>query len=161
MVKFSTPYDTLLRVRRIEEDRAKAELAQANATKRAAEHQLESARQVHRDAMDRPRSETSLGGFMREALRGQRLAQSVIWASYEVENAEAARLEAVGVVTKAAQKTQGLEKLVDRAKEERFQQILAADQQVAEESSVGVRARLQRTLDHKTRKKKERASEEP
>lgn len=141
MAKFTTPYDTLLRVRRIEEDRAKAGLAEANAHSRAAQQRLESARTVHRDAMDRPRSETSLDGFMREALRGQRLAQSVVWASYEVETAEVARQEAIGVVTRASQKTQGLEKLVDRAKDERFQQMLAADQQVAEESSAGARAR--------------------
>lgn len=141
MAKFSTPYDTLLRVRRIEEDRAKAGLAAANAEKRAAVELLEANKQAHRIAMQRSQGETDLGGFMRDALHGQRLAQSVVWAGNEVESAERTRLSAIAEVTGASQKTQGLEKLVDRAKEERFQQVLAADQQVAEESSAGARAR--------------------
>ncbi|MBO3129995.1 hypothetical protein [Dermatophilus congolensis] len=141
MPKFTTPYDTLLRVRRIEEDKAKAALAAANAEHRAALARLDSTRQAHRDAMNKSHGETDINGFMREALHGQRLAQSIMWASYEAEKADTTRQTALGHVTKASQRTQGLERLVERAKEERFERMLAADQQVAEESNAGVRAR--------------------
>lgn len=141
MAAAKTPYDTLLRVRRIEEDKAKAALAVTNAEKRAATERLESSRAVHRAAMARSHDETDLGGFMRDALHGQRLAQSVMWASHEVETAEAARQAAITQVTGASRRTQGLERLVDRAERERFLQMCAADQLAAEESSAGVRAR--------------------
>ena len=141
MAKFTTPYDTLLRVRRIEEDKAKAVLASANATHREALARLDATRAAHIAAMERSHGETSLEGFMRDALHGQRLAESVVLAGREVEKTDEARKDAITQVTAASQKTQGLEKLVERAREERFAQILAADQQVAEESSAGVRAR--------------------
>ena len=141
MAKFTTPYDTLLRVRRIEEDKAKAVLASANATHREAVAHLEATREAHAAAMERSYGETSLEGFMRDALHGQRLAESVVLAGREVEKTDQARQAAIEHVTAASRKTQGLEKLVDRAREERMQQILAADQQVAEESSAGRRAR--------------------
>lgn len=152
MAKFTTPYDTLLRVRRIEEDKAKAVLASANATHREAVAALDSARAAHASAMERSHGETSLEGFLRDTLHGQRLAESVVLAGREVEKTDKARKAAIEQVTAASRKTQGLEKLVERAREERMQQILAADQQVAEESSAGRHARASKARPNTRRK---------
>ncbi len=148
MARFTTPYDTLLRVRRIEEDKAKAKLATANADHRAALEQLGSARQAHLAAMKRSHTETTVDGFMRDALHGQRLAEQVVRAGRHAETTEETRRTALDEVTVAAMRTQGLERLIERARAERDARILAADQRVAEESIAGARERA------RSRKKK-------
>ena len=65
MAKMKTPYDTLLRVRRIEEEKAKAALAVANHAQRAAAATLEDRRAYYASAAAQPDGETDLSAFRR------------------------------------------------------------------------------------------------
>ncbi|WP_226346423.1 hypothetical protein [Agilicoccus flavus] len=142
MPKFTTPYDTLLRVRRIEEDKAKAALAEANLGARRAEQALLDRREHYqRQAASLPHGETDLGGFLAAAARGTAAAKAVDAARADVETADAARGVAVRATLAASQRTQGLERLVERAKQVRVEEMLAADQRTAEESMAGGHAR--------------------
>lgn len=136
MAKFSTPYDTLLRVRRIEEDKAKAGLAIANGAQRSAQTHLDDRVNEYPSLVRPPDAETDLGGFRRHHALAEAAAASVTQARQRVEEAQTATEEARGVVRTAAMRTQGLERLVDRAREERFAEMLTADQRAAEESAT-------------------------
>lgn len=137
MAKFSTPYDTLLRVRRIEEDKAKAALASANAGQREAAARLEASREAYVHAARAPHGETDLAAFTAHRRHAQAAAGAVGLARTEVEKAEEAKADAVDVVRQASMRTQGLERLVERAKQQRMDEMLAADQRTAEESMAG------------------------
>ncbi len=137
MAKFRTPYDTLLRVRRIEEDKAKGELAVANRAQREAAAALESRREYYSSISQLPRGETDLGGFRRRVAHGVAAAQAVGIAAHSLEQAQRTTQSAISTVRRAAMRSQGLERLVDRAKEARWREMLAADQRSAEESMTG------------------------
>lgn len=141
MPKFSTPYDTLLRVRRIEHDKAKAELAAANHAHRQAQTGLDLRRTHYGSAVGSPDGEMDLVAFRGRLAHTTAAAQAVGLARAEVEKSAEARLAAVETTRQASMRTQGLEKLVERAKEAREQEMLAADQRTAEESMTGKRAR--------------------
>ncbi len=136
MPKFTTPYDTLLRVRRIEEDRAKAALAAANLAHRQAEATVEQ-RRADVAAISSPDGEIDLGAFRRHAAHTVSAAKAVVWSAAIAEKTGDARLAAVEDTRRASMRTQGLERLVDRAKEARVAEMLAADQRTAEESMAG------------------------
>lgn len=134
MAKFKTPYDTLLRVRRIEEDKAKGEMALAMHAHRDAVRTLEVRREEYPSVVAPPDSETDLGGFRRHVARAEAAAASVTQAAAAVDSAAEHVDSAREAVKQAAMRTQGLERLVQRAKEERFAEMLEADQRTAEES---------------------------
>ena len=141
MARFRTPYDTLLRVRRIEEDKAKAALAGANHAHRAAQTDLESRHEHFSQTVAVPDGEMDVSAFQRRLAHTQFAAQGVGWGRAEVEKTGEARTVAVEATRLASLRTQGLEKLVDRAKEAREAEMLAADQRTAEESMAGKRVR--------------------
>ncbi len=134
---------TLLRVRRIEEDQAKAALAAANHTLRAAEGRVDSALQEYSSRQtDEPvASADSLDGFMNRYLAGQTAARAVVLAQSRREDACAATEQARDVVQKASMRSEGLQRLVDRAAQERRNEILAADQRTAEEGRASRKLR--------------------
>jgi len=148
VAKFRTPYDTLLRVRRIEEDKAKAALAEANMARRAAAEQLDARREEYvaaAAAASVTNGETAVGGFMLARHHAEAAAASVGIAATDVEKADETRLLAVEDARVARMRTQGLEKLVERAKEARMDEMLAADQRTAEESMAGRQGRRKRS----------------
>lgn len=134
MAKFKTPYDTLLRVRRIEEDRAKAEMATASHTEREAQATFADRVEAYPTLVRPPDAETDLVGFRRHHQTSQAAASSVTQAAQAAESAHEQVESAREALRAAAMRTQGLERLVDRAHEERFAQMLRADQRTAEES---------------------------
>lgn len=141
MAKFTTPYDTLLRVRRIEEDKAKAALAAANHAHRSAQAGLASRRAHFDEAATVPVGEMDVSAFARRVAHTRLAAEGVGWGQAAVEKAHEARVVAVEDTRQASMRTQGLEKLVERAKEARMTEMLAADQRTAEESMAGKRGR--------------------
>lgn len=141
MAKLKTPYDTLLRVRRIEEDKAKAALAVANHAQRAAAAVLQDRHEYYTSTTAPPDGETDLGAFRRAVAHGAAAAQAVGIAAEALESSRLTTQEAIEATRLASMRTQGLEKLVDRAREARMQEMLAADQRTAEESMAGKTAR--------------------
>ena len=145
MPKFATPYDTLLRVRRIEEDRAKARLAEANVAARSAAQALEHRRVGYAVAaagsVAASHAETTVDELRRSTAHATALARAVGHAAAGVEKADAARTVEIEASRVAAMRTQGLERLVERARQAREQELLAADQRTAEESMAGRRGR--------------------
>ncbi|MDO5629450.1 MAG: flagellar FliJ family protein [Mobilicoccus sp.] len=135
MAKFSTPYDTLLRVRRIEEDRAKAEMATAAIAERHARGVLDTRLGEYPDLVRPPDAETTLADFRRHQASADAAASSVTLARSAVESAHEQTESARDELRQAAMRTQGLERLVERAHQERFAEMLDADQLAAEESA--------------------------
>lgn len=141
MPKFRTPYDTLLRVRRIEEDKAKAALAEANLGLRRAQETLDADRAYYARVSSPTHGETAIGGFLASAAHAAAAAREVGVARAHVEEAADSRGLAVEATRVASMRTQGLERLVERAHEAHVQEMLAADQRTAEESMAGARRR--------------------
>ena len=137
MAKMKTPYDTLLRVRRIEEEKAKAALAVANHAQRAAAATLEDRRAYYASAAAQPDGETDLSAFRRAVAHGTAAARAVGIAAGALESSQRTTQQAMAATRRASMRTQGLEKLVERAKEARMKEMLAADQRTAEESMAG------------------------
>jgi len=135
MAKFKTPYDTLLRVRRIEEDRAKAEMATASIAEREAAGTLERRRADYPRLVRPPDAETPLVDFRRHQVSAEAAAASVTQATQAYESAHEQTESAREALRAAAMRTQGLERLVERAREERLAEMLDADQRTAEESA--------------------------
>ncbi|MCA0437356.1 MAG: hypothetical protein M9891_00335 [Austwickia sp.] len=130
--------DTLLRIRRLQEDLAKGELAKANAATRAAYGRLEASRATYATEVVPPQT-CDVAGFRAHLARMNSVAGMVRGAERGVETAEedaaAARVE----VAQRRVKSQGLERLVDNVRAAAFAEMLAADQRTAEESRAGVR----------------------
>ncbi len=145
MAKLKTPYDTLLRVRRIEEDKAKAALAVANHAQREAAARLDASREYYSSVAAPPNGETDLGAFRRAVAHGTAAAQAVGIAAGALESSQRTTQQAIDATRKASMRTQGLEKLVDRAREARMKEMLAADQRTAEESMAGKTAGRKRS----------------
>ena len=137
MATFRTPYDTLLRVRRIEEDTAKAALAAANHARREAQARLQAGLGHYGDARHLPDGETGVAAFLGRLAHARSAAQEVQLAGSAVEQADGARAEALEGVREASMRSQGLERLVERAQEAHLHEMLAADQRAAEESMSG------------------------
>lgn len=140
--------DTLLRVRRIEEDRAKAALAAARAEQRRAEARVAAAGETYRAIADggarEPGSGAALTSFRHQVSLAAAAAKSLRHAGIEQEERSATTEQALDEVRVAAMRSEGLQRLVDRAAQEREQEILAADQRTAEESMAGKKARGRR-----------------
>mgnify|MGYP001156590386 CR=1 FL=1 len=132
--------DTLLRIRRLEEDLAKAALASANEATRAAQVRLESARELYTRTVVPP-AEAQLSDFRRHLAMANSAAGMVRGAEHRREEATEAAEEARGKVLVARVKSQGLERLVERVEAARFAEMLAADQRTAEESRAGNRTK--------------------
>lgn len=135
MAKFTTPYDTLLRVRRIEEDRAKAEMAQAAIAEREAVGTLQRREDDYPALVRPPDAETALVDFRRHQVSAEAAAASLTQARQAAESAHEQTESAREALRAAAMRTQGLERLVERAREERLTEMLNADQRTAEESA--------------------------
>jgi len=126
--------DTVLRVRRIQEDQRKGDLA------RAAAAEAEAARLVA-EAEERLRATSRTpGGVLVQAFLADRglvaaRARQVSTATNEHALAEGETDRSRALLTEARTRTSGLERLVERGLEERRQVLLAVDQAVAEEST--------------------------
>ncbi len=125
--------DTLLRIRRLEEDRAKAELAAANLAEREAQAHLESRRESYRQH-DPNGVDLDPAAFLRTRTAGAALGAGIVQAEQRCDCAAAASEESRGTMRVARMRTQGLERLVERAAQARFEEMLAVDQRTAEES---------------------------
>lgn len=136
MAKFSTPYDTLVHVRRIEEDKAKAALSEANLAERTASGLLATRMQEYPTAVCPPDAETDVASFRRHHSIAHAAASSVTQAHRGVEEAREATGQALSAVRAASTRTQGLERLVERARDKRLDELLTADQRAAEESAT-------------------------
>ncbi|MDO5711285.1 MAG: hypothetical protein Q4P32_06045 [Micrococcales bacterium] len=144
MAKLKTPYDTLLRIRRIEEDKAKAALAVANHAQRAAAAALQDRRSYYASAAVAPDGETDLGAFQRQVAHGTAAARAVGIAAGSLQSSQRTTQQAIEATRAASMRSQGLEKLVARAKDAWMHEMLAADQRTAEESMAGKRGRARR-----------------
>lgn len=125
---------TLLRIRRLEEDMAKAKLAAANLAERAAQAHLEARRETYRQSDLTAAVDVDAAAFLRSRAAGAALGAGIVQAEAGCENAAAATQESRGTMRVARMRTQGLERLVERAAQARFAEMLAADQRTAEES---------------------------
>ncbi|MBK7722275.1 MAG: hypothetical protein IPI32_08645 [Austwickia sp.] len=130
--------DTLLRIRRIEEDVAKGHLAAANLAVRQAEETLNARHDAYRQAAV-VGGEAAPADFLRSRLAGAAMGASIVNAEQQCARTLAESQEAGAVVRVAKMRTQGLERLVDRAAQARVLEMLAADQRTAEESRAGNR----------------------
>ncbi|QQR99524.1 MAG: hypothetical protein IPK37_10795 [Austwickia sp.] len=130
--------DTLLRIRKIEEDLAKGELAQANAATRTAYARLEHSKATYEREATPPET-CDVTGFRAHLAHMNSVAGMVRGAERGVDTAEEEAGLARGKVARARIKSQGLERLVDKVRDAAFAEMLAADQRTAEESRAGVR----------------------
>lgn len=128
--------DTLLRIRRLEEDLAKGALARANAAARAASAQLDRAQETYRHEV-RPPESCDVAQFRAHLAHSNSAAAMVRGAERGVLQAEADTTAALSTVRAARVRSQGLERLVDKVREAAVAEMLAADQRTAEESRAG------------------------
>lgn len=134
--------DTLLRIRRLEEDLAKVKLAAANLAEREAEAYLEQRRaDYQRTDLAVVDVDVDAGTFLRSRALGAALGAGIVAAEQGCESAAEASEESRGTMRVARMRTQGLERLVERAKQARFEEMLSADQRTAEESRAGKKTR--------------------
>ncbi|HYO84943.1 MAG TPA: hypothetical protein VES01_00570 [Dermatophilaceae bacterium] len=135
--------DTLLRVRRIEEDRVKAELARANVAHREAEAAVQRAHGVYRErAQDRPRG--AVAEFLGAQQRAAAAAKSVVLAGSALQEVTRRTESAREEVRIAVLRSEGLQRLVERAAQALLAETLAADQRTAEESRAAKKPRGRR-----------------
>lgn len=128
---------TLLRIRRLEEDLAKGELAAANAATRAAHERLALSRGRYEREVTPPTS-CDVNAFRAHLAHSTAAAALVRGAERGTEVAEEDVADARGKVTIARVKSQGLERLVERVEAAAFAEMLAADQRTAEESRASI-----------------------
>lgn len=128
--------DTLLRIRRLEEDLAKGALASANAATRAAYARLEDSQATYARTVTPP-SSCDVARFRAHLAHTTSAAAMVRGAQRGIEQAEEDAAARRDQVRSARIKSQGLERLVDRVQEAAFAEMLAADQRTAEESRAG------------------------
>ncbi|WP_116115074.1 hypothetical protein [Austwickia chelonae] len=128
---------TLLRIRRLEEDLAKGELAAANARIRAAHERLSTAQESYQREVTPPES-CDVNRFRAHLAHSTSAAAMVRGAERGITAAESEADEVRDKVRLARIKSQGLERLVDRVDAAAFAESLAADQRTAEESRAGI-----------------------
>ncbi|TFJ95303.1 2-hydroxy-acid oxidase [Platysternon megacephalum] len=136
-----TPKETLLRIRRIEEDLAKAELAQAAQDERDALERLHASREQYRRLVNELAGPLEPEQFTRLHAATTAAATSVMTMEGSVHAATDVVAQTRSRVLNAAMRTSGIERLVERDNEVRQAESLAADQKAAEESNAGRRAR--------------------
>lgn len=125
---------TVLRVRQIQEDLRKADLARALVTAAAAEGDARAAQQRYDASVGTPDPQAAASfRAAREQVGARARHVARTRATYElaVGDTERARV----VLTEARTRTSGLERLVDRARDDRYRELLAAEQRQADESA--------------------------
>jgi hypothetical protein len=130
--------DLLLRVRRIEEDQAKAVLAHANDHARRAVADLDRARRDYA-AAPAPVDGVDSAAFLRRQSAAVAAAASVMAADHRRVDAAEQAGQARSAALAASTRSQGMERLLERADQARLADFLAADQRAAEESRAGTR----------------------
>jgi hypothetical protein len=134
--------NTLLRVRRIQEEMSRQRLAANAVAERGAERALEQAREHYAS----PETEWRLAPKTTQTFLAQRshrvaLAAAVQAAGTTVEEAASSTLVARHEWSEAAMRMTALERLEDRAREVARTELLAAEQRTSEESSSAQRHR--------------------
>lgn len=127
--------DTLLRVRRIEEELSRGRLGGAAASERAAGRELDRVRDDYAASPAAPAS-PGLGHFLAHHTHAQALAGSVQGARAQVTQAAHELAMARDFWSDAAMRMSALERLEERASQARRLDRLAADQQAAEEAGA-------------------------
>ena len=126
---------TVLRVRRVQEDQRRADLARATEAEQHAERAIAAA-EAHLANRSRalPRAATTVGEFLagRQVVAGRAHRVATAVAEHALAEGETDRSRAR--LTEARTRTSGLERLLDRAVDARRAVVAAADQAVAEES---------------------------
>lgn len=129
--------DTLLRIRTIEEDRAKATFGAALSAQRAAEERREELVADYESMVTAPAAPVfDAGGFARHQASRTAMALAIMQAARACVDEAERVAEASAALAVASRRTQGLEKLIDRAAQAHEAEILAADQRTAEESNA-------------------------
>lgn len=130
----------VLRVRQIQEERRQADLARASATAAEAAGLSTAARRRYEECSDRtPANDPAsfVGARTLAVARAAHVAQAATLHALAVGESDRAR----ALLTEAMTRTQGLERLVQRAEVVRLRERLAADQRAAEESAYASRGR--------------------
>jgi hypothetical protein len=130
----------VLRVRQIQEERRQADLARATAAAMDAEAVSVSARRRYDESSDlTPAADpvSFVGARTLAVARAAHVAEAATQHALAVGESDRAR----ALLTEAMTRTQGLERLVERADVVRLRERLAADQRAAEESAYAPRRR--------------------
>ncbi|HMM96144.1 hypothetical protein [Phycicoccus sp.] len=126
---------TVLRVRTIQEEQRRGDLARAAAAQgRAAEAAAEAAARYGERDVCGVGVPVDAATFLATRVAEGRRADGVAHAVVEHSLAEGETERSRALLTEARTRTSGLERLVERAAEEQRLELLAADQQVADES---------------------------
>lgn len=130
--------ETVLRVRRIQEDLRQAELAAAALAVRAreADHERSAELYASRSPLARADAATFVGQARRSLALADRLADAAAHHAAALEQQAQARQE----LTAAAVRSAGLQRLVDRARGRHRDAQMTSDQRVAEESATARKA---------------------
>lgn len=135
---------TVLRVRTIQEEQRRGDLARAAAAQgRAAEAAAEAAARYGAREVCGVGVPVDLATFLGTRAAETRRADGVAHAVREQALAEGETDRARALLTEARTRTSGLERLVERAADEQRLEVLAADEQTAEESVRGRRTEEQ------------------
>ena len=127
--------NTLLRVRRIQEETTRGRLAGWVSAERRAQQVLEQAHERYAAPAAEPLALTTLEGFMAARRHLGSLAGSVRAADRRVDEATEVTFLARHDWSEAAKRMAALERLEDRAREASTTERLAADQRTSEEST--------------------------
>lgn len=134
--------NTLLRVRRIQEETTRGQLAIRVSAERQAQQVLEQAHARYAAPAAEPLvALTTLQGFMAARRHLGSLAGSVVAADARVDAATEVTFVARHDWSEAAKRMAALERLEDRAREESTTERLAAEQRTSEESSSALHRR--------------------
>jgi flagellar FliJ protein len=131
----------VLRVRQIQEERRQGDLARATAAALEAEGASAAARHRYEErARHLPAADPAsfVGARTLAVARAAHVAQAATQHALAVGESDRAR----ALLTEAMTRTQGLERLVERADVIRLRELLAADQRAAEESASASRRRV-------------------
>ena len=130
--------DTLLRVRRIEEEGSRGRLAAAAASERGAQHRLGQAHKQYAEPASEPASVAqTVPGFMGHRRHRDALAAAVLAAGTGVDAAAQVTVLARQCWSVAAMRMTALERLDERTDEELRRGRLAADQRTSDECIEG------------------------
>lgn len=142
MTRRSSRLNTLLKVRRIQEEIRRGRLAGEVVAERRAQQALEQAHERYAVPADEPTValETAKVFLMQRRQRGA-LAGSVRAASAGADTAAQVTLLARAQWSEAAMRMTALERLADRAREAARTEILATEQRASDESASALRQR--------------------
>ncbi|MFZ4583724.1 MAG: hypothetical protein ACOYNI_00665 [Acidimicrobiia bacterium] len=142
MKKYRFPLATVLRVRRIEEERAKAELLRANRETHDAEVVVET-RTQHLRALPTPADADSPGALRGQHDQGMIAAASASFAASALVAKRAAAAARRSEWADAQMRVNALERLDDRMREGHAVEVVRAEQNVIDDL---VAARARRTI---------------